>query len=87
MSSQKKASFGFLMRIVKILILEDPLELQKENPQIEPEKKNPKISKKTIISLLILIIMMLIFFAFKSNESREKVHLDDSKQNPKPKLK
>jgi len=30
MSSQKKASFGFLMRIVKILILEDPLQEAKK---------------------------------------------------------
>ena len=61
--------------------------LQKTKPQIKPQKKNSKIFNKTIISLLILIIMMLIFFAIKSNESRDKVHMDDSKPSSKPKLK
>jgi len=38
MSSQKKASFGFLMRIVNILILEDPLKLESESLKESPEK-------------------------------------------------
>jgi len=34
MSSQKKASFGFLMRIVNILILEDPFKMNVEMGKI-----------------------------------------------------
>ncbi len=40
---------------------------QKAKPQIEPEKKKPKTFNKVVISLIILIVLMLSFFALKSN--------------------
>jgi len=45
MSGQKKASFGFLMRIVNILILEDPL-----HDYLAQDKRNYPVSAHKVLT-------------------------------------
>ncbi len=83
---------------IQSLEAEEIMKFKKEKTQIRKEQKKPEISRKAIISLVILtIVLMLSFFVLKnwnffpedsqSNESHEGANQDVPKPKPKPKLK